>query len=501
MPADNELDPLDRWLNQQVRPLPPPPGTFELITKRARRRRVRKAVISVACAAAVAAAVGVAVPVGMSLHLTPTSTNAAWPPGAQRAVDRADAVSARDGHRARSRPRRAPRASASAEHRRARAPTPRVPAARLPALLGDLGLADHRLGPGARGDAGPLRRAADSGICTSIARTDDGGQTWQGLPAPTGGPNRDGRHRAAVPQRDLRLGVRPGAVGDGRRRGRTGTRWTPAASPSPTWRRSTAEPTRCSPTAGTLTQSGRRLHLVHAEDPTAGSDDWTPVGGVPVNLTGGSATHPAAGQRRRDSNWPARRRAAGDRLPGRAGRHAVRRPPGRDRLAQGRGAALQSGRCRRRRAAAGAAASARRDNVAPGRRAPGDRLRRMPSGQHLRLPVDRQRGELDRADRRRVTWAATTVPAVADLLAGRHPHPRGDPRRGGTSGGIYLLSPGAAQWQAATLSDPSGKTYGFTYVGMTSATQGVALGGNPDLHAIWMTSDGGQTWHVRPIQS
>ena len=38
MPADHELDPLDRWLNEQVRPLPPPSGTFELITKRARRR-------------------------------------------------------------------------------------------------------------------------------------------------------------------------------------------------------------------------------------------------------------------------------------------------------------------------------------------------------------------------------------------------------------------------------------------------------------------------------
>jgi len=39
------------------------------------------------------------------------------------------------------------------------------------------------------------------------------------------------------------------------------------------------------------------------------------------------------------------------------------------------------------------------------------------------------------------------------------------------------------------------------HVGMTSATQGVALGGNPALHAIWMTTDGGQTWTVRPIQS
>src|SRR5262249_21310577 len=80
--ADNEHDPLDRWLNQQVRPLPPPAGTFELITRRARRRRIRKAVISVASAAAVAAAVGVAVPVSMSLRLNPTPTNASLANGA-----------------------------------------------------------------------------------------------------------------------------------------------------------------------------------------------------------------------------------------------------------------------------------------------------------------------------------------------------------------------------------------------------------------------------------
>jgi hypothetical protein len=72
---------------------------------------------------------------------------------------------------------------------------------------------------------------------------------------------------------------------------------------------------------------------------------------------------------------------------------------------------------------------------------------------------------------------------------------------GPSSGGIYFLSPGATQWQAASLSDPSRKTNGFTYVGMTSATQGVALGGNPDLHAIWMTTDGGKTWQVRPIKT
>jgi hypothetical protein len=93
MPANDELDPLDRWLNQQVRPLPPPSGTFELITRRARRRKIRKAVVSVAGAAAVAAAIGVAVPVGMSLRLN-TSTNTNLAGGSSHEVNPAGSQSA-----------------------------------------------------------------------------------------------------------------------------------------------------------------------------------------------------------------------------------------------------------------------------------------------------------------------------------------------------------------------------------------------------------------------
>jgi len=69
-----------------------------------------------------------------------------------------------------------------------------------------------------------------------------------------------------------------------------------------------------------------------------------------------------------------------------------------------------------------------------------------------------------------------------------------------TSTGIYLLPVGAAQWQPATLSDPSGNTYGFSYIGMTDSKQGVALGGDPHLDAIWLTKDGGLTWRVYPIK-
>ena len=32
-------DDVDAWLSQRIEPLPPPPGTFELIKRRARRRR------------------------------------------------------------------------------------------------------------------------------------------------------------------------------------------------------------------------------------------------------------------------------------------------------------------------------------------------------------------------------------------------------------------------------------------------------------------------------
>ena len=50
-------DDLDTWMNAQVQPLPPPPGTFELIRKRARRRKATRAVAAAAGAAAVIAVI------------------------------------------------------------------------------------------------------------------------------------------------------------------------------------------------------------------------------------------------------------------------------------------------------------------------------------------------------------------------------------------------------------------------------------------------------------
>ena len=54
-------DDLDSWLDGRIDPLPPPPGTFELIKKRARRRKYRRVAVG-AGAAAVIVAAAVAVP-------------------------------------------------------------------------------------------------------------------------------------------------------------------------------------------------------------------------------------------------------------------------------------------------------------------------------------------------------------------------------------------------------------------------------------------------------
>ena len=69
-----------------------------------------------------------------------------------------------------------------------------------------------------------------------------------------------------------------------------------------------------------------------------------------------------------------------------------------------------------------------------------------------------------------------------------------------TASGIYRLPLGAAQWQHASLTGSRAPESGFTYVGMTTSTQGVALA-SPNQTQIWMTFDGGLTWQARPIQS
>jgi hypothetical protein len=506
MPADNELDPLDRWLNQQVRPLPPPPGTFELITKRARHRRVRKAVISVAGAAAVAAAIGVAVPVSMSLHLNTTSTNAGLAAGSSTGSTGATQSSLGTGSKVAS-----PAASSASASPAAGTPSagPNVPGWLPPNFIPSSVTWDSLttgwvLGPA--GTPGHCGAKQDSSICTSIAVTHDGGQTWSGLPAPTGGQNTPaGVSGLRFLNATYGWAFGPGlwATDDG------GDHWHLVD----TGNLSVPQLETINGRAYALFADCRNIDqnpdaactAYTLKTATAGSDNWTPVGGVPGNLTGGSADFTqAAGQQDAailelagaTGTQPATGYLVGPDgtlyegpLDGTAWHKVAALPcvPGQGNGGGGRPEGLQL-------APAGTTAAGATRLVIVCR----------PASPAAQTSVYRStdNGSTWAAQAGVAALPAATVPSSLTTLPDGTLILAANPSGGGVlSGGIYLLPPGATQWQQAKLSDPSGQKYGFTYVGMTSATQGVALGGNPDLHAIWMTTDGGQTWTVRPIQS
>src|ERR1700678_7687 len=177
--ADDERDPLDRWLSQQAPPLPPPPGTFELITRPARRRKVRK------LAGTLVAAVAIAVPIGLNLQLTSPSTR-----GANAADGRGSTGPGTQSPNGTGSPVKTSSPSASATHS-AIAPSGLahpVPGNFQPTSVTFV----SSQAAWVIGQAGTPGTCAnkDAYICTSIARTDNAGQSWQGGPAPdTTGPN------------------------------------------------------------------------------------------------------------------------------------------------------------------------------------------------------------------------------------------------------------------------------------------------------------------------
>ena len=76
-------DDVDAWLSERIEPLPPPPGTFDLIKRRARRRKYRKLAITAGSAAVIVAA-AVTVPQVVNLPVLNPNPTAAPVAGAQQ---------------------------------------------------------------------------------------------------------------------------------------------------------------------------------------------------------------------------------------------------------------------------------------------------------------------------------------------------------------------------------------------------------------------------------
>jgi hypothetical protein len=67
-----------------------------------------------------------------------------------------------------------------------------------------------------------------------------------------------------------------------------------------------------------------------------------------------------------------------------------------------------------------------------------------------------------------------------------------------TTAGISYSADGGTTWHSATVAGPV-PAGGFTYIGMTSGTLGVAVPADPTLGSVYVTENGGQTWSKSPI--
>jgi hypothetical protein len=474
MPDDDKRDPLEGWLDQQITPLPPPPGTFNLITRRARRRRIRNVVATAVSGAVVAAAAVFGVTNTTAFHLTTPSESAQVAAGqgqAQTAIRPGTGNSA--GQRADGSASAAPRASASAATAPAVSGGQSLPAA-VPANFAPTSVTFVSTTKAwVIGQAGTPGRCYNGDICTSVATTNDGGTTWQGEHAPvTGAPS----GAAGVSGIRFLNGVDGWAFGpelwathDG------GSTWTAVDTGGArvtdletAGDRAYALFATCSGSSASFAADCTGYTL---ETATAGSGDWTPVGAATSGLSAGGAATSAMLE-----------------LTGSTG--YLFAPDG----------SVYSGPIGGTWSKAGTAP------CQPGAAQPGG----LPSGaqlavqdaSHLALACASQNGtSVYTSGNGGGAWSQATAPTTG--ITGT-PTSLADTPTGtlvlATTNGISTLSLGGAQWQTASAASGSGlPSGGFSYVGMTSDTQGVAVPANPSLHEIWLTSDGGTTWLASPI--
>jgi len=483
MRIDDERDPLDTWLSREVRPMPPPPGTFELITRRARRRKIRKLAVTVASAAAVAAGVAVAVPGVMALHLSPSPTSAN--PVAEGSSPKPSAGTQSPNGTASHYPTATPSTSAPSSGSLPKGGP--VPPNFQPSSVT---FVSEKLG-WVIGQAGTPGKCADKNpyFCTSIARTDNAGLTWTGGPAPTTGPPSGASGVTGIRFLD---GVNGWAFGP--------ELWS-THDAGQTWVRQNTRGMRvtdletvnhwayalfasCKQTPQTQFNYECLSYTLMATP--AGTDNWAPVGAATTGLNNG--IYPAGA--RGTSGMIALTGATGYLLAPDGGLYSG--PIG------GTWKRIQTdgGACKPGAVACGV--------CKPG---PGD-----PSG----LPMYGMLALMDATHLAEVctgwpgspgspnlpTWVVTSsdggahwtqAPTPPAAVVNSLSYSIAGTIVMATDTDMEVLPAGSTTWQTVA-GPPEG---GFAYVGMTTATQGIALPQDMGRHELWMTTDGGLHWRPR----
>src|SRR6516225_4482728 len=161
-------DDVDAWLSQRIEPLPPPPGTFDLIKRRARRRKYRKLAITAGTAAVIVAA-AVTVPEVVNLPVLNPNPTAAPVAGASHSSTTPSTTSGTQGQASESASSAVPAPPPVPDNFRPTSVT--FVSTRTGWVIGQARTPGH----------------CATQFCTSVARTSDAGKTWTGGPAPMTG--------------------------------------------------------------------------------------------------------------------------------------------------------------------------------------------------------------------------------------------------------------------------------------------------------------------------
>jgi hypothetical protein len=453
MPDNDHRDELDTWLHNRIEPLSPPPGTFDAIRRRARRRKIRKLAISASAAAAVIAAV-VTIPQVVKMPIEPAQPEAGAKPASS-----------------------APRSTGGpgAVEASTNAPIPLPTGNPVPANFQPTSItAVNAQTMFVIGQAGTPGQCATQ-YCTSVARTQDGGGTWTGLPAPlTGAP--DGS--TGVGQIRFLEGINGWAFGPelwathngGESWTRISTHGRRVIDVETVGERAFALEANCTGTGQAYAAQCTNFSLYSTP---ATADDWKPVGANTTNVNKqgafGSAALVLTGSRgyllapngtlyagsvTATTPWE----RAGQ-IPCAVGlAQADGTPSGALLGALTAQSLILSCQTKAIYQSADGGASWQQTAIAPATTAQGTTVQ---------------------------ATAIAASPAATAILA--------------TTQGIEVLPAGSSTWQAATLTGTAPED-GFSFVGMTTATEGIALPADAQEGAVWFTTDGGLSWAPSPVQ-
>jgi hypothetical protein len=449
---DRRDDDVDSWLSGRIDPLPPPPGTFELIKRRARHRKYRRLAIT-AGAAAVIVAAGVAVP--QIVRLSPLGP--VNPSGHNSAVPSPGTTATGGG---------APESSSSARP----APSPSRPPVPPNFQPTSVTFVSTSIG-WVIGQAGTPGHCATQ-YCTSVARTDNAGKTWFGVPAPlTGAPDGAtgvGGIRFLNGEDGWAFGPELFATHDaGRTWTRVDTGGLRVTDLETVGDRAFAVFASCTGSGPDFAAQCTRFTLYSSP---AGADDWTPVGASTSGLSSGAGAGSASIVLTGSRGYllgPDGMLLSGP-VDGTAWSPVARVPCA-------AGTAQPDGQPT---GALFGAIDATNLIIACTQPAAG------PVGGEQKVIYSSADGgaswnHLATAPTAGIASAVAASPSQTVVL--------------GTDQGIDLLGAGGSGWQQATLvtGAPAG---GFQYVGMTTDLQGIALPVNATDGVVWFTFDGGASW-------